>query len=145
MGAVDALRVQLDRIRGRVMALRGQLPAAGLVRPGEARAALREIRAIAGECEGLVAEVARVADQIVRKGKQGEITLGGKLHLTTIEAARRSGMTDSNILKLIKQGRISAHRHESGWVVDEQSLTSFIANRPRGTRRGRPRKPQTAA
>jgi hypothetical protein len=145
MGAVEALRVQLHWLRGRVMALRGQLPGARLARPGEAKAALREIRAIAGECEGLVAELARVADQIVRKDEQGEITLGGKLHLTTIEAARRSGMTDSNIRKLIKRGRISAHRHETSWVVDEQSLAGFVANRPRGTKRGRPRKPQTAA
>ena len=145
IGAVDALRVQLDWIRGRVMALRGQLPAAGLARPGEARAALREIRAIAGECGGLVAELARVAGHIVRNDKQGEIMLGGKLHLTTIEAARRSGMTDSNILKLIKKGRISGYRHETGWVVDEQSLASFVANTPPRTKGGRPRTPQTAA
>jgi hypothetical protein len=140
IGAVDALRVRLEGIRGRMVGLRGQLPPAGLVRPGEARAALREIKAIARRCEAVVSELARVADQIVGKDKEGEITLGGKLHLTAIEAARRSGMTDSNIRKLIKQGRISGQQHETGWLIDEQSLASFVANRQRRAKRGRPKK-----
>jgi len=140
LGAVEALRIRLEGIRGRMVGVRRQLPPAGLVRPGEARAALREIKAITRQCEALVAELARVTDQIVRKDKEGEITVGGKLHLTAIEAARRSGMTDSNIRKLVKQGRISGQQHETGWVIDERSLASFVANRQHRAKRGRPRK-----
>jgi len=121
VGAVDALRVRLEEIRGRMMGLTAQLSAARLVRPGEARAALREIEAIARQCEVVVAELVRVADQIVRDDKEGEIMLGSKLHLTAIEAARRSGMSDSNIRKLVKQGRIRGQQQETGWVIDEHS------------------------
>ena len=53
--------------------------------------------------------------------QEGEIMLGSKLHLTAIEAARRSGMSDSNIRKLVKQGRIRGQQQETGWVIDEHS------------------------
>jgi hypothetical protein len=69
VGAVNALRVRLEELRARMMGLRGQIPLARLVRPGEARAALREIKALAMGCEVLVAELVRVADQIVGEDK----------------------------------------------------------------------------
>ena len=37
LGAVEALRIRLEGIRGRMVGVRRKLPPAGLVRPGEAR------------------------------------------------------------------------------------------------------------
>jgi excisionase family DNA binding protein len=100
----------------------------------------RELGALVKERTSLADEATQLADQIACKRQEGEITLGSKLYLTTIEAAHRTGMTGSNIRKLVKQGRIWGQRHGTDWIVDEQSLAGFVANRKNRTKRGRPSK-----
>jgi excisionase family DNA binding protein len=71
---------------------------------------------------------------------RSRFTLDGKTYLTTIEAAQRADLTREAVVTLVKQGRISARKHNGRWGINEASLDAFLHNRIGRPKRGRPRK-----
>jgi len=59
-------------------------------------------------------------------------------HISTAEAARRTGYTTEKILNLAKAGRLLSRLVVGRWFIDELSLKAFVANRKRRPKRGRP-------
>jgi hypothetical protein len=72
--------------------------------------------------------------------RAGSITLDGKLYLTTVEGARRTGLYSGSIRWLIQRGRVAGRLHKTRWLVEEASLAAFVANREGRPKRGRPKK-----
>ncbi|HYT36322.1 MAG TPA: helix-turn-helix domain-containing protein [Ktedonobacteraceae bacterium] len=61
-------------------------------------------------------------------------------HLTTPEAAERSGLTRTYLALLLRRGRVEGFRHGRDWFVYTDSLEAFLASPRKSGPRG-PRKP----
>jgi hypothetical protein len=62
-------------------------------------------------------------------------------YIWSSEAARRSGYSAPHIVNLVRTGRLLGRKQGIRWLVDEQALNAFLANREGRTKRGgRPRK-----
>ena len=72
------------------------------------------------------------------------IVIDGKPHLLLADAAQRAGLTKRHLGTLARQGRVLARRLKGDWIVEQQSLAAFVANRALRPRRGRPRKSESS-
>ena len=68
------------------------------------------------------------------------ILIEGKPYLSLGDAAQRARMTTRHLSDLLRQGRLSARKHNGRWAIDEASLDAFLHNRIGRPKRGRPRK-----
>jgi excisionase family DNA binding protein len=64
-------------------------------------------------------------------------------HLTTPEAAERSGLTRTYLALLLRRGTLEGFRHGRDWFVYTDSLEAFLATPRKSGPRG-PRKPPSA-
>ena len=60
-------------------------------------------------------------------------------YLTTGQAAKIAGTTPESIARACRRGTIEAIKVGTFWIVYRESLTRYIANKPKG---GRPKKEQ---
>lgn len=61
-------------------------------------------------------------------------------YLTTREAAARSGISASQITLLLRRKVLQGERLDLQWLVSEESLSSYLANRPRPGRKKAPKR-----
>jgi hypothetical protein len=68
------------------------------------------------------------------------ILIEGKPYWSLGDAALQARMTRRHLWSLVRQGRISAQKHDGRWAIDEASLAAFLRNRKGRPKGGRPRK-----
>ncbi len=65
--------------------------------------------------------------------------IAGEHYITLAEAARQSGFTVNYLYTLVRYGRLRGKRTTNRWLVDEQAMQAYVANRSTRPRRGRPK------
>ena len=58
--------------------------------------------------------------------------------ITTVEAARRLGITRQRVLELLRTGRIKASKFGRDWMVDEAAVAAHVRGLPGRKRKEEP-------
>jgi excisionase family DNA binding protein len=60
-----------------------------------------------------------------------------KGYLTVRQAASQYGLSRNQVTYLLRQGILKGRKVERDWLIEEKSLESYIANRPKPGRKER--------
>lgn len=60
-----------------------------------------------------------------------------KGYLTVREASSQTGLSKNQITYLLRQGILKGRKVERDWLIEEKSVESYIANRPKPGRKKR--------
>jgi excisionase family DNA binding protein len=52
-------------------------------------------------------------------------------YISTAEASKRYGLSDSQIRQLLIRGRIRGRKIARNWLVEPSSIEAYLANRPK--------------